>query len=346
MRLCFGTFAAVLNCCCQDIQQAAFVARIAKCIDPQSSYIAIESRFVQEDDWEIAGDGPAISKLLHCTRSFVLGNSGVTSRPAIKDVVKKFEAHVAPFIIEDKKPAVIFTLLDIIQRDKKLDFEMKDCFGEYFGTDKQQLLQKREFIFSDFLGRVLLYTVYGGTDNTVGKEYVHLITKSYINKIADLYTCEYGWNQSAQTLTLTFVEIYLRLNQAIQRYQIDKFVEETDPTDIMEIAWIERCEGFLEDIKSNIWTPYAPAGSDAPGVTIRKVQEFAQILDAYTTYLGLNMRPIAERPDLFVPLYRDENAKWAVAFGAKVLDYRKQLISIYQEIYTRMPFAPKFVCSE
>lgn len=339
MRLCFGIFAMVLNRCRTDIQQAALVARIAKCIDQHSSYIAVEDRYKTKNEWEIMGDDPATSKLLHCKRNFVYEKDSATDKPAIEDVIKNFEAHVAPFIIEDKKPAVIFALLDIIRQDKILDFEMKDGCKKYLGADKQELLKRNEFIFSDFLSRVLLYTVYGGVDNCVGKEYIRLITKSYISKVADLYTYEYEWSQSTQTLTLTFATIYMLLYQAMQRYEIHKFVEEIDPTVMMDIKWIEQCDDYLKDTESNIWKKFASTEVGMLGLTIRKVQEFAQTLDDYTKYLGINMRPIAECPELFVPLYRDENVKWALPFEAKVRDYRQQLISIYQEIYTHMLFA-------
>lgn len=114
----------------------------------------------------------------------------------------------------------------------------------------------------------------------------------------------------------------------------------------MNIEWIEQCESFLKDTESNIWKRFAPAELDVLGLTIRKVQEFAQTLDDYTTYLGKNMRPIAECPDLFVPLYQDENVRWALTFETNVRNYRQQFISIYLEIRTHMPFTKKEALSE
>lgn len=42
---------------------------------------------------------------------------------------------------------------------------------------------------------------------------------------------------------------------------------------------------------------------------------------------------IVEKPDIFVPLYRDENVKWAVEHKKNTEAYRQKLGFIYQEIY-------------
>ena len=75
-------------------------------------------------------------------------------------------------------------------------------------------------------------------------------------------------------------------------------------------------------------------------VTISKRHKikYTQTLDDYTHYLGLNMRPIAEHPDILVPIFRDEQPQSAMQFSNLVGDYRHQLISIYTELYEHMPF--------
>ena len=336
MRLCFGIFANVLNYCrLNNIRQDALVARIVKCVDQHSSYIVGSDKFYNENVLEISGDGPAVSKLLHCTRNFVFVDRNAAVKPAIENVINNFDTNVSPFIIENMKGSVILALLDIIRQDETIDFTNRDSFKEYLGLDKQHLLQQEEFNFSDFLGRILVYTTYGNIENTLGKEYVHLLTKDYINKVTALYIYDYIWNRSTQTLVSTFVGNYLRFNKVIQRYLINKFVEEIDPTVKMDYIWVERCENFLKDIESEIYIPFAANGSTTLAMTIiHKVQEFAQALDDYATYLGQNMRPIEERPDIFIPFYRDENMGWYRSFITKVRDYRQRLISIYQEIYS------------
>jgi len=340
MYLCFGTFAAVLNCCKQNIKQYALFAIIAKCLDKNSNYIKSDDRY--KESWEIEGDGPAISKLLNCTKNYVLENKLSLE---LSKVVKDFEINVAPYIEEDKKPAVILSLLNIIQLDKSLDFKNKEAFRKNLGVYKQDILNQSKFEFCDFLVRILLYTTCGNVDNKMGKDYVESITKCYVDKFIDDYAFEYEWNSTAQTLTLLPISsIFSDFSSKISLFKIDEFIESVDPTNVMDYEWVDKCDGFIKYIKSTKWIPFEQTPQNMSGMTIQKVQLFAQVLNEYVNYLGVNMRPIEEQPDLFipiplVPLYRDEDAKWACAFWEKVQDYRKQLASIYQEILFHIHFA-------
>lgn len=90
---------------------------------------------------------------------------------------------------------------------------------------------------------------------------------------------------------------------------------------------------FIEFIKEQIWIPFAPKLEVKTGRMLKMIQQFVQTLDDYTGYLGCNMRPIVEKPDIFVPLYRDENVKWAVEHKKNTEAYRQKFGFIYQEIY-------------
>lgn len=367
MRLCFGTFATVLNCCRQNVQQATLVARIAKVVDPCSRYIG-ENRYKiieQEQDQnqkldqnqeldqnqkldqdptkeKIEGDKPATNKLLHCKINFVFDNEEFANNLTLDETIKRFETEVAPFIDEDKKAKVILVLLDIIQKDKCIDFDKKENFKKFLGVDKQHLLQQSEFVFSDFLGRILLYSLLGNVDNTVGRSCVNSITNNYIDAFVEPYAYEYQWDTTSQTLVLSFVTIFNIFNQAILDYQIDTFVECVDPTNMMEFEWLNKCKNFLKHTESSIWVPFGPSTVEKKGLVLQKVQQFAQTLVAYTEYLPLNMRPLdVNSVDRFVPLYRDENVKWALSFEKNTQNYRQHLISIYQEICHHMIFYPE-----
>lgn len=99
----------------------------------------------------------------------------------------------------------------------------------------------------------------------------------------------------------------------------------------MNIKWVDKCDEFLEMMQSGVETLPAPNGRNVQGFTLKKTQEFCQVLDDYTTYLGFNMRTMDnEKPsETFVPFHRDENVKWALDFETKVNMYRNQLIAIY-----------------
>lgn len=337
MRLCFGTFVTVLNHCRQNVLQAEFIARIARIVDPYNSCIV--NKFEQA---KIVADGPATTNLIKCKKPFAFSDREDASEPKLDVVIKSFKTEVAPFIDEDKKAKVILVLLDIIQKDKCIDFDKKENFKKYFGVYKQHLLQQSEFVFSDFLGRILLYSTRGNVDNTVGQSCVNSITSDYIDAIAEPYAYEYQWDTTLQTLALSFVTIFNIFNQAILDYQIDTFVECIDPTNMMESEWLEKCENFLKHTESNIWIPFGPSTVEKKGLVLQKVQQFAQTLVEYTGYLPLNMRPLdVNSVDRFVPLFRDENVKWALGFEKDTRNYRQQLISIYQEICHHMIFYPE-----
>lgn len=150
---------------------------------------------------------------------------------------------------------------------------------------------------------------------------------------------EYRWNESTQTLTLSFLEIFQKFEKAITDYRIADFIEKVDPTNYMDASWIDYCSAFIKDTEKNIWVPYTSNNSDPIGFTLSEIQNFVQTLNEYLDYMGYRMRPIVEHPDTLVPLYRDENAKWASDFRKETIDYRRQLIDIYQKIYYHMLFS-------
>lgn len=328
MRLCFGTFAMVLNCCSQNIQQAALIARLVRIVDPESRYLG-ENRYKKDE--EIVGDGPAISKLLHCKIDFAF--SDIKNISIMQDkVAEQIKSEVAPFII-DKKAKVILALLDIIRQDECIDSEKEESFIKFFGLNRVCLLRQSKVIFSDFLAKVFLYTIRGDIDNRVGSACVKTITSDYIDDLSRPYIYDIQWNEALQELTLSFLDIFKIFNQAVHDYQIDGFIEKVDPTSIMNYEWIEVCDRFLKFTEEHIWIPFTQDLEKMNCKMLKMVQEFAQTLDEYTKYLGINMRPIEEKPDIFVPLYRDENVKWALEFEKHTRSYRQRIISIYQEIY-------------
>lgn len=339
MRLCFGTFARVLNCCRQNIIQSQLIARVVMCIDPQNSSIIsnwskvkkqLEDSGIITEEFEC--NEPAISKLLSCRKNFIFSDGENADIPTQSIVINRFETLVSPFIDSDKKAKVILGLLDIIQKDECLDSETKENFKKYLGMDKKRLLRQREFIFSGFLGQVLLYTVCGKVDNRVGAGYVKTITPDYIDNATEPYMYDCHWDAFTQTLTLSFVEMYDILKQAMRSYQVGAFIEKIDPTVKLDIRWVEKCEGFLGFIKDRICIPFGQDSANTKGKTLQMIEQLAQTLDEYTQYLGVHMRPIAEDIETMVPIYRDEKLEWYMDFIEKSNHYRQKICSICQEI--------------
>lgn len=259
MYLCLGTFATVLNWCRKDIiLQADFIARITKCVDPNSYYIKTDDRY--KDSWEIKGEGPAANKLLHCTKNFTFSKEEFAKGADVDAVVKNFEAEVVPFISEDKKAKVIFALLDIIQKDAYIDDQRKEAFKKFYGVDRKRLLQQNKFVLPDFLGRTLLYTIYGDidNDNVVGQTCVASITDDYIEQVFSIHADKYKWESATQTLALQFGIIFNIFDYAVQNFRIVEFIERVDPVDRLNFKYIENCERFFKYTEENIWHHFGP----------------------------------------------------------------------------------------
>lgn len=335
MRLCFGTFATVLYHCRRgSITQAALVGTLARIVDPESRYIGVDR---YKDKTQITGDRPAATKLINCKIDFVLSYCEDIQSVTLDGVVQSIKVEIAPLVDEDKKAAVILTLLRIIQDDESIDIDKQNSFAKYFGIEKSLLLQQEEFEFSEFLARTLFYTVHGGIDNKVGGTCVKSITRDYIDNIFGNLKYEVQWDSSSQIITLLFRRMFRIFDMAIKTFWIENLIQ-TDPTVFLNINLIYKCEDFLMHLRKDIGERFCSCEN---GTIFCKIREFAQLLDEYSVYLGRNMRSelystsdsTNSRVDVFVPLYRDENAKQAMVFNNKTRDYRQQITSIYSEIW-------------
>lgn len=191
MRLCFGTFARVLQLCKLDVvTDPRLVGTMTRTIDPNCEYIKSEN-------------ATSVHRLLNCTGNLSNGNivgngTGVIRRPGRSisnvlllapnadrsDISQKFADGVIGFLDENKKMNAVLALLDIIQRDEILDDDSasgkKRSFEKYIGTTKNALLSQSEYVLSDFLAGIFLYSVAAGVVNTVGRESIAELTVGYL----------------------------------------------------------------------------------------------------------------------------------------------------------------------
>lgn len=197
MRLCFGTFARVLQLCKLNVvTDPRLVGTMTRTIDPQCQYIMSEN-------------ATSVHRLLNCTGNLSPGNItnggiGVIRRPGKSisnvlilapkanrdELVRKFGDDVVSLLNEDKKLQVVLALLDIIEKDTVLDDDSSEgkkmSFEKYVGTTKSTLLSQSTYVLSELLAGIFLYTVAAGVVNTVGKEAVQTITPEYINGLENL----------------------------------------------------------------------------------------------------------------------------------------------------------------
>lgn len=334
MHICFGVVASILNCCRQGINQSDFIARIAFCLDKKSSY------FTCENEKELKGDDPAANKLLHCKRDYVFFSKDIPYKIEHSDVIKDFQTQVEPWIDEDQKAVILLALLDIIGQDTKIDVEKKANFKKFMGIEREQLLRQNTFVFSDFISRLLLYSVGSNIPNTSGKSFISAINKEFITNTRKLYQNEYQWDNETQTLVLTFQKMFDIFEQELNDYSIIHFIKYFDPSNCVDFTYIEKSEEFIQNLRSSMNMLLGPFGLENPGFTTQKLQEFTAVLNDYIYYLGMNMRlsDPSSCTNLFVPIYRDENPKAALDFSDETYNYREQLYSIYLDICDHMIF--------
>ncbi len=308
MKLCFGTFASVLNCCRSNINQANFIGKLAGILDPYSRYIE---------------DPQAVSKLLNCIINFRFSDGAVLSKEEQGEVYQKFIDNILPFLDKDKKPYIILTLLDIIRKDKSIETYKKDSFRYYFGFYKRELLEEGEFTFSKFVVDALLYTTCEDIDNQETPHYPGGGIKEYVDKIWNLYQYRHLWNPDSELIELFPTKIYQIFEYQMKKNEIQRFIEKVDPTVFLREKWIDLTAQFTDAIESNALIyddQYSTLSGEEIILTIR---EFSECLDKYMEYLAKNMITFSAR--VWYPTYRSENTKWAQAFKEETSYYRRNL---------------------
>lgn len=328
MKLCFGTFAKILILCMEGMTQNKLVAKLAKCVDENSSYISNQYRYNHSFD-EIDGDKPSISKLVNCKIDFSYASGRETAPPTLNEVIEKLTLNVIPFMGEKCKTKIALTLIRVIQEDESIVGEEKDVFKSIFGHDKQQFFQQTDFLFSELLSKTLLYVVNSDIKNTKGKSCIEAITEKYITESFDTFQFDYVWGEDCDTFILYSYEMLACFNKILSCNKVDYFIGQIDPTTLFDWEiWSDKTEKFHDDIQSEICDKY-----NSKSKISQKIFEFDKVLDDYIEYLALHTRPLPEKPNIAVPKSRDNDAKWSVSFSNDVINYRKNLIHIYQEIF-------------
>ena len=201
MRLCFGTFAHVLQLCKLDVvTDPRLVGTMTRTIDPNCEYIKSEN-------------ATSVHRLLNCTGNLSPGNlsengSGAMRRPgkslsnilllapkADKAVVaQKFADSVVGLLDEDKKLNAVLAILELIRADDVIDDDSpsgkKRSFEKYTGTTKNALLSQSVYVLPDFLAGIFLYTVASGVTNTVGRETIPTFTLEYVLELENAANIE------------------------------------------------------------------------------------------------------------------------------------------------------------
>lgn len=166
MRLCFGTFAGLMNRCRKkSINQTSFVGRMAWVIDKKTRCLQIISKDDDKTKKEdsiaeevvkigLEGNSAVVSKLLACKQNY---ENRSKKRPDFDDAKKEFSEMVSPMIVDSYKPFIILALIDLIRYDSSINSERSECFERCFGISKGQLFYTSNFEFNDIMTKALLY---------------------------------------------------------------------------------------------------------------------------------------------------------------------------------------------
>lgn len=186
MRLCFGSYLAVLvSCKAVNVENKGLCETLLHSVAPNYEF----TYNGQENANRVRED--VSSKLLRCDLNVPpdVVTPARTAKP--EEVAAYFKDHVAPLIDGNRRKDIILALKDIIANDpvvqdgkKKYGIDDDTVVDLVSGATKKALLLQTEFNFDEFLAGVFLFAVVG-TTNRSGKDNVKEVSREYVLAFAD-----------------------------------------------------------------------------------------------------------------------------------------------------------------
>lgn len=285
LRLCFCTFASVLNECRdkKKINQEKFVTGILKILIPQIPY----EKYPNYKADIIEYDKAAISKILSAKINIPF-SSALPLKP-IDEIKTEFSEKIVPYFSEDNKIKIILALRDIILNDNHLDFDFKESFNLYYGITKDAFVNQYEFSFTELLSKTLLFTIESGVENIEGRDCIKSITKEYIDEVQSQFQFDIKWDNNEQKLTLTYIKNWILFNELLTKYKLFEFIEKVDPSYRISDDWVELVDGFLQEATLIIKKSSNEKNESINTEILNGICDFYKTLDQYSTYLGKNV---------------------------------------------------------
>lgn len=285
LRLCFCTFASVLNKCrdMKKINQEKFVTDILKILIPQIPY----EKYPNYKEDIIEYDKAAISKILSAQKNIPF-SSALPLKP-IDEIKKEFSEKIVPYFSEDNKTKIILALRDIILNDNHLDFDFKESFNLYYGITKDAFAFQYEFSFTELLSKTLLFTIESGVENIEGRDCIKSITKEYIDEVQSQFQFDIKWDNNEQKLTLTYIKNWILFNELLTKYKLFEFIEKVDPSYRISDDWVELVDGFLQEAPLIIKKSWNEKNESINTEILNGICDFYKTLDQYITYVGKNV---------------------------------------------------------
>lgn len=367
IRLCFGTFINVLACCTKEtVNKTQLTGTIIQTIDPESKYI--DSGDLRRNSTLYS----ELSHLYLCKSDFSPSYSKIkelASKTQRRTIVKQLESTVIPLMDEDKYAQIILTICDIIKKDDTLS--RKDGginiekFQKHIRKDIEDLLNDTEYILSEFLTDIFCYTVIE-IKNTSGRESLNEISETekeegkkigkkrnynnffeeYVNNFRDKRNTILVWetkgqmkrhlhhnsenarnNQSSDKIQPTPMldEFY----HSFENYGIEAFID-INPINPFPSFYIQDADNFVGHINTKHKSNDSP---DKNEDIYNSIIKFTYTLDKYILFLiehSINESAFdyGNYPLKYEALSGNDNE-----FEKKISHYRKQLKTLYQEIF-------------
>lgn len=254
------------------------VSTMTKTVDPNSKY-------------DEAGDS-TISRLLNCQTDFAdrtenlskedskrkrLGKIVSSARDAkIENVIKEFENAVIVLLRMDKKEQIILALLDIIEKDATINNKHEVGFKKYFGKTKKDQLSQDEYVLSDFLARIFLYTA-AEVDNKEGETFIEAITDEYIADFEKKRDVIKVWETTA------FQLIQGNKDKTPSEKMLDIFKPAASECGIKKVLENEDSEGSVdvERFIDIIYFKIEPIETFKNQIKYSEIMEFVQLLEEF-----------------------------------------------------------------
>ena len=181
MRLCFGSYLAVLVFCkAENVDNKHICEALFRSVAPNHdiTFDGLENPDRVRDD--------ATSKLLRCKQN-VSKDIVTPARSANPDeVAEYFKKNVLVLLDENKQKHIVLALKDIIANDPQVEVKKK-LYGIHDDTrvdwvthtTKKALAEKKDFCLHAFLAGVFLYTV-TATNNRSGTDFIKAVNDQYV----------------------------------------------------------------------------------------------------------------------------------------------------------------------
>lgn len=213
MRLCFGSYLAVLVLCkAPNVENKGLCETLLHSVAPNYEFTFDG----QENADRVRED--VSSKLLRCEQNVAADviNPARSSNP--QDVAAYFRDNIVNLLDANRSKQIILALKDIIANDQPVQ-EKKNMYGIdgdtkidiVKGTTKRALATQHDICFSAFLAGVFLYTV-AYTNNRSGKASVKSVNDQYIlsfnDRVGEINLIEEASAKKAALITAASRGIY------------------------------------------------------------------------------------------------------------------------------------------